>query len=348
MSPEAAVLGWDLGGAHLKVVRWSNARGVEGALQLPCPLWRGEPHLEAAVAEALERLGAGVALHALTMTGELVDLYPGRAEGVRRLVALMAGRLPPESLRVYAGPEGFLAPAAAVVCTRLVASANWHASAALAARRLPAGLLVDVGSTTSDLLPFAGGRVLARGYTDHERQARGELIYAGVVRTPVMALCREAPVGGEWTGLAAEHFATTADVYRLTGELPEGADQHPAADGGEKSRAGSRRRLARMVGLDGEDAGAEDWAELAAYLRGRQLDRLERACRRLLSRGGLAPDAPLVGAGTGRFLVRRLAGRLERPWVDFGTLLPLGGAGAAASDCAPAAAVAVLATLEAA
>ena len=53
--------------------------------------------------------------------------------------------------------------------------------------------------------------------------------------------------------LMAEHFATTADVYRLTGELDERHDQHPSADGAEKTLPGSARRLARMIGRDARE-----------------------------------------------------------------------------------------------
>src|SRR5436305_1575238 len=82
------------------------------------------------------------------------------------------------------------------------------------------------------------------------RLACGELVYTGLTRSFLMSLCRMAPVAGAWTPLACEHFATSADVYRILGELPEDADQLPAADGRDKTIAASRARLARMVGRD--------------------------------------------------------------------------------------------------
>ena len=55
-------------------------------------------------------------------------------------------------------------------------------------------------------------------------------------------------------------------------------------------------------------------------------------------------DKPLVGAGVGRFLVKELASRLHRPFVDFSELLQ-GDAETvdAAAVCAPAYAVSYLA-----
>lgn len=344
MSVADTWLGWDLGGANLKVVQLDASGRPRTLVQEPCPLWQGLDRLQAALDRALERLGRRGTWHAVTMTGELADLFEDRAEGVRALTATLCAHFPGERVLLYAGAAGFLPPESAANAVDRIASANWLASASLAARRLPSGLLVDIGSTTSDLVPFADGRVLARGATDHARLIQGELVYSGVTRTPVMALTRAVPCGGKWVTLMAEHFATTADIHRLTGELPAHADLLPSADGREKTAQASARRLARMVGLDLAAADAADWVRLAHYLAEVQLRHLLDACACLLSRGELPADAPLVGAGVGRFLTQRLAERLDRPYHGFASLF---GADLTAvpdlADCAPAAAVACLA-----
>ena len=56
--------------------------------------------------------------------------------------------------------------------------ANWHAGAALIARYCREALLIDMGSTTTDIIPIVAGAVAARGYTDAERLTTGELAYA--------------------------------------------------------------------------------------------------------------------------------------------------------------------------
>ena len=71
-----------------------------------------------------------------------------------------------------------------------IASANWHACAALIAGKHTSALFVDLGSTTTDIVPIVDGKVAARGYTDAQRLAAGELIYTGLVRGFVMADCR--------------------------------------------------------------------------------------------------------------------------------------------------------------
>ena len=337
-------LGWDLGGAHLKAVQLDGAGRVMAVVQVPCPLWQGLGHLESAIDAVLGQLPQRAVCHAVTMTGELADLFEDRAQGVASLVGCIARRFAGETIRIYAGAAGMLDPAAALAAAPHVASANWMASAGLAATRFPQGLLVDIGSTTTDLVPFRDGRVSAQGYLDHERLALGELVYSGVVRTPAMALARRVPWCGSWVPLMAEHFATTADLYRLTGELPDHADLMPSADGRAKTPAASAGRVARMLGLDGSTADLCAWRRVAEVLAEAQLRTLADAAACIFSRGGLAADAPILGAGVGRFLAKRLAARLGRAYLGFESLFE--GMPAQApdvADCAPAAAVARLA-----
>ena len=345
--PPDSVIGWDLGGAHLKAARLGSGGRVEAVVQLPCALWRGLAELHTALDLALTELGTGE-LHAVTMTGEMVDLFATRAEGVRTLVVEMERRCGAGQLRFFDTRAGFCSADEAAAAPLRVASANWLASAAVVAMFEPDALVVDVGSTTTDLIPVGGGRIRARGRDDATRLVSGELVYAGVVRTPVMAMAEAVPFGGARVPLMAEWFATTADIYRLTGQLPEGADQHPTTDGGEKSTAGSARRLARMIGREVESADLEHWRELARWLAGAQAHRLHAAAERLLSDRPMPPDAPVVAAGVGRFLATELARALGRRVIEFGALLPASpDQRGRVTDCAPAAAVAWLAAQEA-
>ncbi len=344
MSGTTRVVGWDLGGAHIKAAFVSAKGRVERLLILPCPLWQGLDHLHAGIDRVLAHGELSDARHAVTMTGELADLFPHRAEGVRRLVDAMLAHIPHDSLRVYAGQAGFVGPDVAADRPQEVASANWRAAATFVAGKLSQGVFMDVGSTTTDIVPFAAGRVLALGEDDHGRLRREELLYTGVVRTPVMAFTDRVPFQGEWLSLMAEHFATAADVHRLRSVLPEHADLLPSADQGGKMPEDSARRLARMLGRDFDPADMGSWLGVARYLGECQLRRIHDATERSLSRALVSADAPLVGAGVGRFLVQELATRMGRPYVDFtGIFRQTADGSADAADCAPAVAVASLA-----
>jgi probable H4MPT-linked C1 transfer pathway protein len=277
------------------------------------------------------------------MTGELVDAFANRADGVRAIARLLGARFA-APIVFFAGRAGLVGAGAVAAHSADIASANWLATAGWIARQRGDALLVDVGSTTTDVVPVLGGSVAAVGYDDADRLAAGELVYTGVTRTPVIALAPAAPLEGRWLPAMAEFFATAADVYRLTGELDERADQHPAADGGEKTVGASSRRLARMFGKDVEDHPIGAWIAVARALRDEQLGRIVRACRQVESRVPLPPDAPLVAAGCGAFLVPEVARRLGRATIAFEASVERGDVGPEAiAQCAPALATALLA-----
>ena len=162
------VIGWDLGGAHLKAARLDAQGCIGSVVQVACPLWQGMEQLEEALGVVLSEVGAA-RRHAVTMTGEMVDLFPHRAAGVSRLAAAMHDWLSPAELRFYAGAAGFLSADQVAAHTAELASANWLASATCVAAHRPDALFIDVGSTTIDLVPIVAGRVVARGRNDFAR-----------------------------------------------------------------------------------------------------------------------------------------------------------------------------------
>jgi probable H4MPT-linked C1 transfer pathway protein len=336
-----AVIGWDIGGAHLKGARVEAGR-IIAATQVACPLWLGLDRLEVAFAQALSALGSADR-HAVTMTGELADVFDSRPEGVQRLVHIARQSLS-GSLSVYAGRAGFVDAGAASGHIEDIASANWYASACLIAQQHGDGLVIDIGSTTTDLIPVVGGRVRALGYNDAQRLASGELIYTGLVRSFLMALTDRAPVEGRWLTLMNENFANAADLYRVLGRLPTGADQQATADGRDKTFAHSISRLARMVGREAGDLSTHQWLQLAQWFVEAQIRSLTDAAMLILSRTEIPANMPIVMAGIGDYIVTELARRIGRPLRHFSDGLNVDPAAALlVRQCAPAVAVACLA-----
>jgi (4-(4-[2-(gamma-L-glutamylamino)ethyl]phenoxymethyl)furan-2-yl)methanamine synthase len=335
-----ASFGWDLGGANLKLAR-AEGTEVVAVAQIPCPPLAEPGKFDRTVEEALLLCGED-ARHGVTMTGELSDVFQTRAEGVAYLAGLM-GKTTGEDTLFYSLKDGLIGKDAAIENWRDVASANWHASAALAAKVCGDGLMMDMGTTTTDLIPLKDSKPAAKGATDGERLTEGELIYGGVVRTPVIAVAQTAPFKGRMQGMTAERFATMADVYRLTGDLPDDADPYPTADLRGKSPEDSAGRLARMLGRDADEVDFIAWKALAHFLANRQLAQIEAEARALIEREGLGQDAPVIGAGCGRFVAERLATRLGHPYRDFADIIDCTGeTRAMAAVCAPAVAMALL------
>jgi (4-(4-[2-(gamma-L-glutamylamino)ethyl]phenoxymethyl)furan-2-yl)methanamine synthase len=330
----SVVIGWDIGGAHLKAARVRHGR-VEAVVQAATPLWLGLDSLKVALDALSAQLGRADR-HVITMTGELCDAFPSRREGVAGLAAIAANHLTPAAPSLYAG---FVELGDAASHAVDIASANWHASAALLALKLPDALFIDIGSTTTDVIPIVASQVAAVGYSDAERLAAGELIYTGMTRSFVMSLASRAPFRGAWTPLMNEYFASSADVHRILGDLPDDADKMSTADGREKTAEASRARLARMIGREADEGSDLEWAGVAAWFAEAQIRQIADAASLRLSRNDVAVAAPVVAAGVGEGLAAEVARRQRRPCLGFSSLIA---APAEASHCAPAVAVALL------
>jgi (4-(4-[2-(gamma-L-glutamylamino)ethyl]phenoxymethyl)furan-2-yl)methanamine synthase len=337
----SVVIGWDIGGVHLKAVRAENGQIVQAG-QYASPLRSGTELLQEALARARSDMGHADR-NVITMTGELADIFTSRQDGVEQLSRLAEREL--ENVSVYAGPSGFVTGAEARRRCTEIASANWHASAAVVAQRREAALFIDIGSTTTDVVPIADGKVTSHGYTDAERLATGELVYTGLVRSFVMATTSRAPLSGAWTSLINENFATMADVHRILGTMPIGVDLMPTTDGREKSVLASRARLARMLGSDAADADDKTWDLLARWFAEAQRRAIADAAMLVMSRCVGASAGPVVAAGIGVGVVAEVAQRLGLSCQRFDELLDVvPQARDTVCHCAPAAALTALAS----
>ncbi|MCK5869549.1 H4MPT-linked C1 transfer pathway protein [Methylococcaceae bacterium CS1] len=340
------MIGWDIGGAHLKAALLNAKGDICAVYQEPCSLWQGLDKLENALANVLEKLPSKQVQHVITMSGELVDLFSDRAQGVTEIIAVSQRVLAQQTILVYAGRLGMI-PASEITSEYIddIASANWLASTIYAAQKLEQGLLVDVGSTTTDLLLLQNNQPDILGYTDFQRLGSGELVYTGIIRTAVMAVAQSVQFSAIQVGVMSEYFATMSDVYRLTHELNEQHDQCDTADGHAKTEPASARRLARMIGCDVADYSSEQWRQLAYAVREQQLCRIQAACERQLMRVHDSKKNLIIGAGVGRFLIKDIASRLGIEYRDFDTLFNTAAQENEMhiADCAPAVAVAYLA-----
>jgi probable H4MPT-linked C1 transfer pathway protein len=309
--------------------------------QFVCPLWQGLDKLDRALEQAATQL-ARATCHAVTMTGELSDLFADRATGVATLVDRVERECGPQTL-YWLGTKGFGSAEQAKAAPVDVGSTNFLATAASIAARAPDALLIDFGSTTADIIPIEGGKPIPRGLTDADRLATGELVYTGFTRTAVMGVATEGIFKGRLQGLAREYLATMADVRRILGELPEGLDLHATADGRGKSLEESAARLARMFGRDAHEGTLEDWRLSASVIAEAQMRSLHEGAEQVLRGTPLSDAAPVVTAGIGWEAANALALRLGRASISFGALIDAAPeCRLAATHSAPAVAVGLL------
>jgi hypothetical protein len=326
-------LGLDIGGANLKA-----ADGRGWARSAPFPLWRNPGGLAAALAALVESAPAAERL-AVTMTGELCDCFRTKAEGVRHILRAVTEAAAGREVRVYLVSGGLVPVQQALVSPELAAASNWHALARFACRFIggESGLLIDVGSTTTDIVPLVNGAPRPRGLTDSRRLLAGELVYTGVGRTPICAITRFLPWRGGQCPVAAELFATAADAYVVLGQIAEQPTADWTADGRPLTKEFSRERLARMICADGSTFTEADAELAAAAVREAQTRQLRDGIRRVAVE---RPPETLILSGVGEFLAQE-AIRGVLPQVRVIRLSER--LGAEVSNAAPAHALAVLA-----
>jgi (4-(4-[2-(gamma-L-glutamylamino)ethyl]phenoxymethyl)furan-2-yl)methanamine synthase len=326
------VIGLDVGGANTKAV-WRNG-SERRAVTRPFEVWRDREALAAVLREVV----AGVAPEpveavALTTTAELSDAFRTKREGVGFVLDAAEAALGGVELLAFT-TAGEVIPVSEVRARAPeVAAANWLASALAVARVHPDALMVDVGSTTTDVVPISGGRVVARGRTDLDRLLAGELVYTGALRTNLAAIAPRVPVRGGLCPVASELFAVSADVHLILGHIELDAYTCPTPDGRPATAELARERVARLVCADAEQLASEEIDTIAAFLHAEQVHQIEGAARRVS--GGVGRDSPVVPLGAGVFLAREAAGRLGRPVVELSW-------SAAERDAAPATALAEL------
>ncbi|MCU0620654.1 MAG: hypothetical protein MUC69_04030 [Gemmatimonadales bacterium] len=329
-----AVIGWDIGGVHVKVARVANGAVLATTLA-PCSIERDLETLP----EVLRRLAHVVGAtardrHAITMTAELSQRFRTKGEGVGAILDAHRHAFPDATSAVLDTAGRLVDTDAARARPLAVAASNWVATATLAARAVPDALLLDMGSTTTDIIPLVAGRVAAAGRTDPDRLASGELVYTGALRTPIEAIVRAVPWRDGFARVSAEGFATTGDVHLWLGTLPEAACTVPTADGRPATRTFAAERLARVACADRTMVTDADLDRIALAVDAAQQAQLTEALGAVRARHPGLSRALVTGIGDA------IAARAAR--ASGWSATPLREAWGNAADVAPAAAAGLL------
>jgi len=330
-----AVIGWDIGGVNTKVARVSNG-ALRAALGRPFELQHAPDTLPRILRELAAETGVESGdVHAVTMTAELSQTFRTKREGVASVLDAVETAFPGAAVRVFTVRGDFIRPDEARHDPLSVAAANWSATARLVARYHADALLIDTGTTTTDVIPIVGGCVVAAGLTDPDRLASGELVYTGVLRTPVEAIAFHVPFRGRPAGISAEGFALAGDVHLWRGDLAPGDYTVPTPDRRPATREFAAERLARAVCADREVIDEAGITAIADALAHAQIARVVRAIRQVRARHPGLKTAVVTGVGA--FLGRAAAQAAGLEVIPLADDL-----GADGARCAPAACVALL------
>lgn len=337
-----AWFGLDIGGANLKAGFPSSPD--RPAIEMPFPMWTDWQSLEESIAK-LVRHAASSDSCAVTMTGELADNFENRRAGVFYIADAVERICGDRRVAYYSCDGVWRSRNELEQAWDLVAAANWHATATWGARLLPGatGLIVDVGSTTTDVSLVQNGVVATNSRNDLERLTTGELLYVGADRTPICGLLSHVQFEGQQIALANELFATVGDAAVWKGLAPEFPELMQTADGRPKTRLSCGQRMARMLCRDLDDLDSELVDALAAQtIAAAEAAIGETISKRLATAGAKVKN--VLAVGEGQFLLNNGIKAIEAISSNIKLVSLADEIGEMASACGPAHAVAVLAS----
>jgi len=298
-------IGLDIGGANLK---WATSGGLFGSVRFP--MWKKPHELSSQISECLTILSTQNEVEtslAITMTGELADCFESRKSGVAAIVEAVMKAAGTRTVRFYGTTGQFHDADWAIQNWLIVAASNWHATATLSGKLLKSGdgFLIDIGSTTTDLIPIKAGVPVSMGRTDFDRLRNHELLYLGVRRTPVCSLCDAFMISEQRVAAASEFFATVEDAFVLKNLIAESPSNFDTADGRPATRQYAAGRLARMVCNDANNIGEKSLLTMADQIHQKLVDQIDSTLQELMQQN---PDLPaqFVITGQGEWLAQEV------------------------------------------
>ena len=310
------VFGVDIGGANTKAAFITTKNGTIDEFRSGTeyfPVWKDPERLGIVLSKLKERLSGPGSIDAVgvTMTAELSDAYQTKREGVTRILTQVAKVFPATPVLVLDVNAKLKSLNEAKLDPLKVAAANWAATGWMVSKFARNCIVIDVGSTTTSIIPVIQGKVSAAGKTDLEKLINGELVYTGSLRTNVAAIVNAIPIRDAWARVSSELFAQSGDVHLVLGNIKEKEYTVETADGRGKTTADALARLARVVCADTEMLTEEEIVKIAKYIYERQKDQVAEALRQVYNSivTSVKPtEVQVIVTGLGRnFLAREAA-----------------------------------------
>jgi len=295
------VLTLDIGGANIKKVLFSNGKIKERLYYFP--IWKKKYELK----KFLENISENSEIVAVTTTAELSDIFESKEEGAKFILntctevfenpyflSIRKKLLPPEELKPIE-----------------IAAANFVASICYMEKRYKEGIMVDMGSTTTDIIPFREGENLY-GKTDVERILKSQLIYTGMLRTPLNTIVHRVPFKNRMVRISSEFFAITADLYTVLGYIAEYPCDAP--DNRGKDPESCRRRIARLLCADLEDI-EEELEGICEFIKNEQVRIIAQGIERVSNDYGIYK---VYACGIGEKIIKEACDKIGINYKSLG------------------------------
>ena len=320
----------DIGGANTKAVSLKIIDGLlylDSAYSTYFPIWaKGKDNLGNQLKTCINSLSSPADLVAITMTAELSDVYNDKQAGVLHILNSVGKAFKDVETLFLTNENNLVSPEQVYSDPLKVAGANWVATAWLASKIIKNCIVVDVGSTTTDIIPIVNHQIVAKGKNDLERLQLGELIYTGALRTNLATLVNKVLINNISTRVSSELFSTTGDIHLILGNISSSDYNIDTSDGRGKSLDESYSRLARLVCSDLETINQKTLKNLAEFIYQKQISLIASGINQIINSISNNSDEtyPVLSLGFGKkFLGSSAASKLDLNVLYLENLLNL-------------------------
>ena len=308
-------LGWDVGGAHTKL---SVTKPNSSSFHIyRCHLWESLDLLSKLVNSVCSKYNKRFnIINVITMSGEMSDIFESRDQGVKNILNIFKSS--GDENYVFSSKKPFFLKLKAITNTKSVSSMNWLATAKFLETCVNNAIAVDIGSTTTDIIIIKNGVCKNVGYDDFSRLSHSELIYTGILRTPLFAVTNQITNSKHRFPVIPEYFSNMSDIYRIMSDIDSRKDYSDSCDHRGKTYMNSLIRFARSLGFDYQPRHERKLKNLAKEIKLIQKSFImEKIIVAMANNFSKKETINLIGLGIGSFLVREICHKIKLTYKDF-------------------------------
>jgi len=280
------ILGLDIGGANIKAALIKNGTCINQSVKY-YPMWTNNtddlPKILTQIKDEICGTDIPEAI-AVTMTAELSDAFYTKRAGIleicmalRKVVNDDVSKL--HFINIYGH---FIAFNDVLENPLQIAAANWVATSKFVSGFYKNCILIDTGSTTTDIIPILNGIPQCYGKHDPDRLLSGELVYTGILRTEIPAITHNVPYKGNMCRISSEKFALSADIHLILGHITQKDYMIDTADGRDKDEEYCLARIARINCADIEMLNKSEIIAIANYIYLKQVQQVQEGLKQVL------------------------------------------------------------------
>ena len=302
MTKNISFLGIDIGGAHIKIVGLDKYKNVSLVEYRKCYLWQDPEKLKKEIQFINSLSEKNKILCGITMTAELCDIFSNRIEGAKKIQK--------ECKKIkfkkffYSKSDNLFENINENKFTNFI-SMNWHAIGRYMSKHIREGIIIDFGSTTTDFVLIKGGQVINNSFSDYTRLGTGELVYTGIIRSPIFAIMNSININTQKYKIIPEYFSSMSDIYRIHKKIKKNFDVDDETDSSDKSIISSYHRISRSFGFDFNKKYKKLIYRLTEEIMNKQLKIIYENAIKLFQKYNLNKNSPIILSGIGQNILMK-------------------------------------------